>query len=149
MFCTVKSDKESRLSVILPQTQEDYRNTDKKDSVISSLDDSCESDVTLYSIYWFGSIVSGLVPGLSLYNTSSINALECTMAKSLNHASAALLGLLLYLQGTREAVLQNREAIDNCLSIIMVVSILYVCVVLTLLMLCLFGIISRHSISYQ
>ncbi|XP_078506306.1 uncharacterized protein LOC144764037 [Lissotriton helveticus] len=81
------------------------------------LPEDCNSDIDLLSRTEYTSLALSIVgvPGLSVYNARTIAKLACLIVKNLNHTSAALAELLLDVQGTRKAVLQNRADVDYLL----------------------------------
>ncbi|XP_044131955.1 uncharacterized protein LOC122925667 [Bufo gargarizans] len=105
----------SRLSMILPPRLVDHSRVPR--SLGEALPSDCDSAVHLFSEAEYVSLAVSLVgvPGLATANHRQLSKIACALAKGLNHTSSALYELLIDLQGTRQAVLQNRLTIDYLL----------------------------------
>lgn len=105
----------SRLSVVLPPKSVAHSRSSR--SLGYTLPSDCDSEVHLLSKAEYVSLSISLVgvPGLAAANHRQLSKVACALAKGLNHTSSALSELLIDLQGTRQAILQNRLTIDYLL----------------------------------
>lgn len=91
--------------------------TEMMQRAFHSLDSDCDSQVSLLTKAEYVSLAVSLVgvPELAVRNSRNLNSLACTLAKGLNSTSHALDVLNRELRQVREAIVENRAAIDYLL----------------------------------
>ncbi|XP_067324712.1 endogenous retrovirus group K3 member 1 [Anolis sagrei] len=100
----------SRLVSILP-TKDQITSREKRGV---TLDDSCDSDINLLNQAEYISLAVSLVgvPALAVINHRTLAKTACSLAKVINHTSSAIGLLGVEQQELRNAILDNRAAID-------------------------------------
>ncbi|XP_074807277.1 neuronal membrane glycoprotein M6-a isoform X1 [Natator depressus] len=98
----------SRMTLILPFASQKH----SKRSV--PLSDNCVADVKLFSCAEYTALAASIVgvPGLATYTARILNALACFAAKAINTTSKAIALLNAEQHELRDAILDNRAAID-------------------------------------
>ncbi|XP_074799581.1 uncharacterized protein LOC141981845 [Natator depressus] len=98
----------SRMTLILPFASQRH----SKRSV--PLSDNCVADVELFSRAEYTALAASIVgvPGLATYTARTLNTLACFAAKAINTTSKAIALLNAEQHELRDAILDNRAAID-------------------------------------
>ncbi|KAF6323388.1 hypothetical protein mRhiFer1_008366 [Rhinolophus ferrumequinum] len=99
-----------RLTVFLPQKPCQLRHHREL-----ALDPSCDSNIHLFSPAEYISLSLFVVPAMTIALNVEISHIACSMAKALNATSQAIHAMGQELGQVREAVLENRAAIDYLL----------------------------------